>query len=531
MVKTKAMERDVVSKKKVLLIVVDACTSRVLVPNVNDGTLPNLHKLAEAGVMKSNCVAIFPSLTPAATSSLITGSYPQDHNIFGFHWYDLENNEVVYYGDDFWVLVKLGLADFFDDLLNKLNHHRLTGNTLFEIVEKAGFKAACINFLIFRGNTQHKANVPLLLSLLPGVPTSQEVYGPSTMFFGDLVGSNSEKTGQSLKKIGGPFHRFGFDDENTANLLLQLAEDRALPDLSVAYFPDNDFYSHDVGPQRAVTTLEKLDKRLGELFSVYGGLEKMLSEVCILVTGDHSQSDMLADKEEAGIRLDLLLEDFKIAEIGKPWKDDDQLIICPDMRAAQIYFKNLSPKELEHVTAMLITDPRIDQLLWQGEALDKGRNEYHVVTLDRGRLRFWLGEEGPNSGIDQYGCPWSWEGDLDSVSGQLSDKNRLMFSQYPNAFERIVGSLNCHNGGHIWATAQPGYEFSVAETNVHFGGGSHGSLHSLDSVSPLLVAGAPEDLLIPDHPRSVDIAPLCLEMFGLASKYPVGASHINTAGK
>ncbi|MCB0008790.1 MAG: hypothetical protein KDE04_20130 [Anaerolineales bacterium] len=41
------------------------------------------------------------------------------------------------------------------------------------------------------------------------------------------------------------------------------------------------------------------------------------------------------------------------------------------------------------------------------------------------------------------------------------------------------------------------------------GGGSHASLHRLDSQPPLLLAGVPAGVTIPAQPRIIDIAPLC----------------------
>jgi hypothetical protein len=510
--------------KKVLLIIIDALTSRLLVPAMNMGKLPNIRALANAGALNPECSAIFPSLTPAATASIITGYYPQVHNLLCYHWYDMETNEVIYYGDDFWVILNQGIGKFFEELLIKLNHQRLKSETLFQRVERAGLKAASLNYLVYRGDARHKANLPLLFGLLPGAPFSEELFGPSLMYFGDLVETPVE--GQSLKRIGGLFNRFGFVDDNTAHLLLQLAEQRALPDFTVAYFPDNDHHSHQVGPEEALPVLKHVDSRLGDLFRAYGGLKKMLSEFCIIITGDHAQSDMIADEETANIKLDQLLADFAIAPAGKSWQADDQLMICPDMRTAQIYFQNINPAQLEHVAALLLADSRVDQLIWTAEYSGSGEKGYYVATLDRGRLRFWPSADGVNTAVDHYGCPWSWVGNLATVGGEVLADGTLIFHNYPNAFERIVGALDCKNSGHLWLTARPGCEFSIKETNIHAGGGSHGSLHALDSLSPLLVAGAPEEIQLPLHPRTVDIAPLCMEVLGLKPPHPVGASRV-----
>jgi hypothetical protein len=312
------------------------------------------------------------------------------------------------------------------------------------------------------------------------------------------------------------FHRFGFDDENTGHLLLQLAKEEAMPDFTLAYFPDNDYCSHKVGPQEAVTSLEQVDAKIGQFIEILGGLEQALEKVCIIITGDHSQSDMVAD-EEAGIRLDQLLADFSIADPGLPWNEDDQLIICPDMRAAQIYFHYPDPQQLEQIVTLLIADPRVDQAIWRADLFDQDTLGYHVATAKRGRLHFWLESENEGIAVDDHANHWSWQGELETVDGLYSEQH-LTFPTYPNAFERIAGALAAENSGHLWLTAKPGYEFQLADTSIHQGGGSHGSLHALDSTSPLLMAGAPPEVTIPSHPRTIDVAPLCLSILGFSAQ-------------
>src|SRR5215210_832400 len=151
---------------KVLLVVIDAATPRVIGPAVQTGRLPNLKRVADAGSMHQGCVSIFPSITPAATSSIITGAYPAEHGIAGAAFYDAVRRQVAYYGDDFWVIAKEGFGEFLRDFLVRLNGDRLTAPTLFELVERTGRSAACINYLVFRGNVSHTVNVPWLMALL-----------------------------------------------------------------------------------------------------------------------------------------------------------------------------------------------------------------------------------------------------------------------------------------------------------------------------------------------------------------------------
>ena len=56
---------------------------------------------------------------------------------------------------------------------------------------------------------------------------------------------------------------------------------------------------------------------------------------------------------------------------------------------------------------------------------------------------------------------------------------------------------------------------------AHVGGASHGGLHALDSLSPVIVGGAGAPAL-PKAMRSVDIAPLCMKLLGLPMRYGVG---------
>ena len=94
------------------------------------------------------------------------------------------------------------------------------------------------------------------------------------------------------------------------------------------------------------------------------------------------------------------------------------------------------------------------------------------------------------------------------VDGRLQD-GILVFPDYPNAFERIAGALDCSTSGPLWLTAKLGHELIVPHIKPYVGGGSHASLHRLDSQPPLIVAGMPEKVIVPEFPRIIDIVPLC----------------------
>ena len=44
------------------------------------------------------------------------------------------------------------------------------------------------------------------------------------------------------------------------------------------------------------------------------------------------------------------------------------------------------------------------------------------------------------------------------------------------------------------------------------------ALNVEDSTTPLIVAGLPEEVSVPERPRTIDIAPLCLKVLGLSEE-------------
>jgi hypothetical protein len=501
---------------KVLLVVIDAATPHVVCPAIQTGRLPVMQKLVAAGAMHDASASIFPSITPAATSTIITGAYPAEHGIAGASWYDTDRDEIAYYGDDFWVIAREGFGRFVNDFLLRLNGDRLTAPTMFEMVERAGRRAACLNYLVFRGLVPHNVNIPGLIAALPGVPLTETVEGPSLLCLGDFV---TPRTFEGhVDRAGGLLHRFGMDDASTGRMLRDLSDEDSLGDFAVAYFADNDYVSHQVGPVMALPVVERIDRMLGEAFDAAGGMERFLETRAVVITSDHGHCDVL-DGEERIVCLDRLLDDFRQARLGKPWKPQDEIMICPNMRAAQIYLRAFSAATVERVAAKLLTHPGVDQVIWRNRRGATEQSEYSVLSR-RGRLRFSR-DVSASARIDPFGGLWACWGE-GAVLGVNHAGRAIEYSDYPNAFERIAGVLDHEKSGDVWVTASPGCEFEVPGGKAHAGGASHGALHALDSHSPVIVAGAGAPRSLPTHMRSADIAPLCMEILGLPMRYKVG---------
>jgi hypothetical protein len=443
--------------KKVLLLIVDGCTPRVLEPAPHGDQLPHVLAVREASFVEPAGSTIFPSLTPAALTSLVTGVYPCQHGILGTHWYDEDEDEAVHYdaepGSGF------GTADFTNEDEVQLSQDRLQVQTLFQLVKEAGLQTT--SFII--------------------------------------------------------------DAERAADPLIQMAQSRTLPDLTAVYFP---LYQRD-GDQAEAATLMRFDRCLGDMSAAYGSLETLLHDACLIITAGHARSQIDIDEENAVIQADNVLADFTVADTDQPWHPDDDLRLYPNGRALQIYFQDLELELFHTVIARLQADERIDQVMWRADITEEYEKGYRVATSERKALHFWPGASGPNTGTDQQGCAWSWAGSLGAVDGRLSQEKTLSFPTYPNAFERIVGVLDCRHSGHLWATARLGHTFGLSSNHSQLSSDAYGSLHYHDSGVPFLIAGAPADVALPVHIRTIDVAPLCLSILDVASPRPVGACAIN----
>ena len=504
---------------KVFVAVIDGLKWPVIAEAIDSGALPNLRDLSEQGA-RQPCLSVFPSITPAATTSIGTGAYPSGHGIAGGCWVDRENNQFAYYGDDPWVILHEGMQTFLDSFLVKLNKDRLDRESMFDRCEQAGGKAACINFPCHAGRHRHPVESPMLFRLAPGVSLADHTNGPTYLFLGDFVRS-ATPDGGPIEHIGGVLHRFGFHDDTTIAMTEADLTPRGSADLTVAYYPNNDFESHSRGPLAALETVVKVDEHLGRLFEAFGGIDQFLEQFAVVVVGDHGHCDLVDDPSRREIDLTLALADFQLAMPGDELTGEHELAICPNMRAAQVVLNEAKAVDREKVIATLLGDNRVDQVA----ALDSD-GVWSVRTRTRGVLAFRASGDrdapettiyGGNQGTgctDEYGNSWTITGDLRVLDLTVGDDGRIEYGQYPNALERIANVAFPHPGT-LWATALPGYEFSCERMSAH-GKSSHGALHEDDSRTVLVTAGF-DAADLPATPRIIDIAGLAIGQLTRAS--------------
>ena len=83
----------------------------------------------------------------------------------------------------------------------------------------------------------------------------------------------------------------------------------------------------------------------------------------------------------------------------------------------------------------------------------------------------------------------SWIGDHSILNLSIDSGGQIEYGDYPDALARLYGALHSHEGRFIIVDAKPQYEFIEKHSHDHAGGAAHGSLHKIDSVVPLIIAG------------------------------------------
>jgi hypothetical protein len=177
-----------IPNKRCILFVVDALSERIVRQWLGARKLPTIANVISRGGNLNPCTSIFPSITPAATCSIATGVYPQDHGVQGACWYDPIENDTAYFGDDIKLALQGGLYSYLVDFGDRMNFDRLQRPLIYEHLFKSGVESACINYMWFRGPHVHSRTTPLTLRLAAG-KLNTDVRGPKHLKLGDFVHS------------------------------------------------------------------------------------------------------------------------------------------------------------------------------------------------------------------------------------------------------------------------------------------------------------------------------------------------------
>jgi len=482
-----------VPRKKLVLAVIDSLKPNMLDQAVAEGQAPALAALLDCGTYVRDCISTFPSVTPVASAAIATGCGPGEHHIPSMNWFHRGEERYVEYGSSLAATRAFGIVRSLYDTVYNMNlaHLSRAHKTVFEHLDDAGFRTACTTYLIYRGRTRHDpSGGSVYRRIAEAAQFRHPVYGARELFYADLF--DSRDTG-CTSALGMPGQR----DRHTACVGAYLVE-HALFDFLLFSLPDNDTYSHKVGPGGQVRSIAEADRALERIMHVAGGPEAFLEEHAVIVMSDHSQTAV-----EQGINFAEVLADARVLTPGDVAPSEAELAACPSARSAMVYALDEGRRE-ELVRGAVDTLTQVDGV----DLVITGENGEAVVRSGRGELRFKPGGDV----ADARGRRWSLHGDEAALELELA-AGEVDSDSYPDALGRLWSALRSPHSGDVLVSAELGFEFVDWGGADHVGGGSHGSLHRDDSEGVLLLCGL--DTTEREHWSLEDVTPLVLEHFGV----------------
>jgi hypothetical protein len=480
-----------------VLVVIDGAKPAMLERAIAEGRAPTLAALMERGSYVDDCVAVFPSVTPACAASITTGVGQNRHLIPSMNWYYRDESRYVEYGSSFRAARRFGIARQLTDTVYNMNRAHLAPDvpTIFERLDDAGMRTAGTTYLIYRGRYEHQvASDTTLTRFASRVLIRHAVMGPRELFYADVF--SSRDTG-CRSQLGMP----GVRDRHAGCVGAYLVE-RDLFDFLLLSLPDNDNHSHRSGPHAQVSSIAGADRQIGRLVEAGGGIDAFLRDYAVIAIADHSHASV-----EEAISLWDEFADFTVLQPSDLRPEDAEIALCPSQRAAMIYLLESKGARalLPRIVARARTIPGVDLVMWRD-------GDGAVIAGEAGELRFAPGDDV----ADARGARWRVDGELATLSASIED-GAFRSDAYPDALARSWDALACPRSGDVLISAAPGYEFTDWGGADHVGGGSHGSLHFSDSLAPLLCCGIDDDVRGERTQWSIkDVAPMIARHFGVA---------------
>jgi hypothetical protein len=480
---------------KLVLVVIDGAKPEMLERAIATGQAPALAEIAQRGSGVHACTAAFPSVTPVCAATIATGVRQDRHHIPGMNWWSRAERRYVEYGSSFAAARRFGVNRQLVDTVYNMNAEHLAPGapTVFEALDSADVRTAGTTYLMYRGRHTHGPAREFALSRIASATLFRRpVQGPRELFYADLFASRA--TG-CWSQLGLPGNR----DQHAGCVGAYLVE-HDLFDFLLLSLPDNDTHSHKHGPHAQVASIAAADRQIERVMHAGGGPDAFLAEHAVVVVSDHSHAPV-----EEEIAFADAFDGWEITGPARTRVDRAEIAICPSQRAAMLYV--LLEEGREAAIGPLVATARelegVDLVLWRDG--DEG-----VIGSARGELRFTPG----GALRDRRGMTWSVTGDLGVLRAEVSD-GAIDTPTYPDGLARAWAALTCPTSGDVLLSAAPDYEFPDWGGVAHVGGGSHGSLHKVDSEGVLLVAGAeePEARAADGAWSLVDVAPMAVGHF------------------
>ncbi|SDN12963.1 Type I phosphodiesterase / nucleotide pyrophosphatase [Psychrobacillus sp. OK028] len=480
------------TKKPIILVAVDSLMSEPLQKAVKQGKAPAFSFLINNGHINPEMISSYPTMSVTIDSTLLTGTYPNQHKVPGLIWFKEDENRMISYGSGISEIWNNGVKNISMDSVIHLNENHLSKEvlTIHEELATRKLSSASINGLLFRGSVQHQLNVPKLISTVNLLPKEIEINGPTLFSLGLLSQYNSKNDWNKFV-----WNRLGVNNKFSANELKYLIEQKKLPSFTLTYLPDADASVHKHGPDD-LKGIEKADEALQDILNSFSSWEEAIQEVTWIVLGDSGQSFIKKEKETSLIDLNNSLKNYTFWE-GE--KRNVQLAIAINERMAYIYV-NDKQVELSEITDILKKDKRIGIIAWKDE-----QTNYVVSPLSDEEFTF----SPKGKYVDEYEQSWDIAGNASILDLKMTNGGRIQYQNYPDALARLYGALHSQEGRVIIVDARPSYEFIEKHSHDHAGGGAHGSLHKVDSIVPIIVTGTND---FPEYNRLVDVKEWILQL-------------------
>ncbi|MCA1687342.1 MAG: alkaline phosphatase family protein, partial [Actinobacteria bacterium] len=281
-----------------------------------------------------------------------------------------------------------------------------------------------------------------------------------------------------------------------------LLKERAEP-FTLVYFFEGDSLAHHGGIAAQRKYVGTLDGYVRQMFEAGGGVDRVLDDYAVTVVADHGHTPLLPEKRY--VRLDGILNQRTAVGARARLRPRVRVLAVPNGRAALLYFGE--GVDREEVIEDLIGRRGVD--------LAAREDDGWVVVRRLGReLRFRPGD----GAADPAGRSWELAGDPGALDLRISG-DALRYGDYPDALERLWGSVRSPRAGDVILSASPGYTFGEVNGNFHKES-DHGSLHADDSNVFSIGLG------LPAPRRITDIAPTLLAHFGADTRAEVAKDRV-----
>jgi len=286
------------------------------------------------------------------------------------------------------------------------------------------------------------------------------------------------------------------------------------------YLGQHDVASHKAGPDSTQQAIRVADRAIGRAMGSLGGTEAFLRQFAVMLCADHGQTAV-----DRHATLEEVFDDVRLYRGSRVTPDASacELAVIGSNRAAMVYRTRQSHHGVKE-------DHGTPEDRWIAERACECPGADLAVFADDGELIALNGEGGelrarrdPARGLPTLRSAlgaddsdrWIVEGDRELLDIQ-QDAGVLTYGAYPDALQRIDSAVGCVNTGDVLISAAPGWEFTDIGGSAH-SGGSHGSLHVIDSTAPLMTIGLEHGATAEGlgTARLTDIAPLAARHLGI----------------